>query len=95
MNFGFAFDQGSFRALDMADKSGVHPFTVAPAPEGTLDAALAATGIPIFALDLRTSPKDGPSPHGSPSLIKRAISAGASAMQGCQALDQRPRSEGF
>jgi erythromycin esterase-like protein len=60
MNFGFAFDQGSFRAVDMANKSGVHPFTVAPAPEGTLDAALAATGIPVFALDLRTLPKDGP-----------------------------------
>jgi erythromycin esterase-like protein len=60
MNFGFVFDQGSFRALDVGDKSGVHPFTVAPAPGGTLDAALAATGIPIFALDLRTLPKDGP-----------------------------------
>jgi erythromycin esterase-like protein len=60
MNFGFAFDQGSFRAVDAANKSGVHPFTVAPAPEGTIDAALAATGIPIFALDLRTLPKDGP-----------------------------------
>ena len=60
MNFGFAFDQGSFRAVDIANKSGVHPFTVAPAPEGTFDAALAATGIPIFALDLRTVPKDGP-----------------------------------
>jgi erythromycin esterase-like protein len=58
MNFGFAFDQGSFRAVDVANKSGVHPFTVAPAPEGTFDAALAATGIPIFALDLRTLPKD-------------------------------------
>jgi len=60
MNFGFAFDQGSFRAVDVANQSGVHPFTVGPAPEGTLDAALAATGIPIFALDLRTLPKDGP-----------------------------------
>jgi erythromycin esterase len=44
----------------VGNKSGVHPFTVAPAPEGTFDAALAATGIPIFALDLRTLPKDGP-----------------------------------
>ena len=35
-------------------------FTVAPAPEGTIDAALAATGIPIFALDLRALPKEGP-----------------------------------
>jgi hypothetical protein len=60
MNFGFAFDHGSFRAVDVGNKSGVHPFTVAPAPEGTFDAALAATGIPIFALDLRTLPKDGP-----------------------------------
>jgi erythromycin esterase len=60
MNFGFAFDQGSFRAVDRANKSGVHPFTVSPAPENTLDATLAATGIPIFTLDLRTLPKDGP-----------------------------------
>jgi erythromycin esterase-like protein len=60
MNFGFAFNQGSFRAVDVANKSGVHPFTVTPAPEGTIDAAMAATGIPIFALDLRTVPKNGP-----------------------------------
>ncbi|MGB6689492.1 MAG: erythromycin esterase family protein [Terracidiphilus sp.] len=60
MNFGFAFNQGSFRAVDVANKTGVHPFTVSPAPEGTLDAALAATGIPAFALDLRALPKDGP-----------------------------------
>src|SRR5579863_488234 len=60
MNLGFAFDQGSFRAVDVANKSGVHPFTVAPAPEGTIDAAFAATGIPIFALDLRALPKEGP-----------------------------------
>lgn len=38
----------------------MHPFTVAAAPEGAFDAALAATGIPIFALDLRALPKDGP-----------------------------------
>lgn len=59
MNFGLTFDQGSFRALDLAHRPDVHAFTVAPAPEGTFDAALAATGIPIFALDLRTLPKDG------------------------------------
>ena len=30
-----------------------------PAPAGSLDATLAATGIPVFALDLRDAPKSG------------------------------------
>jgi erythromycin esterase len=34
--------------------------TVPPAPEGSLDATLAASGIPLFALDLRQAPKSGP-----------------------------------
>jgi erythromycin esterase-like protein len=35
-------------------------FTVGPLPAGSLDATLAASGIPLFALDLRTAPKTGP-----------------------------------
>jgi hypothetical protein len=70
--FGFAFNQGSFRALEQT--SGLRDFTVPPAPAGSLDATLAATGIPLFALDLRDAPKSGPvapwlsEPHKSRSI---------------------------
>lgn len=56
--FGFAFNQGSFRALEQT--GGLRDFTVPPAPAGTLDATFAAAGIPLFALDLRDAPKSGP-----------------------------------
>jgi erythromycin esterase-like protein len=58
VNFGFAFNEGSFRAVELG--KGLHEFTVGPAPAGTWDQALAATGIPIFALDLRRVPQQGP-----------------------------------
>jgi erythromycin esterase len=58
VNFGFAFNQGSFQAMEMG--KSLHPFTVDPAPEGTLDRTLAAVGIPVFAVDLRQLPKGGP-----------------------------------
>ncbi len=58
INLGFAFNQGSFRA-DEPGKA-VHEFTVPPAPEGTLDHALAATAIPLFAVDLRSVPENSP-----------------------------------
>jgi erythromycin esterase-like protein len=54
VSFGFAFNQGSFRAFEKG--KSVHPFTVNPAPDGSWDQALAATGIPLFALDLRRIP---------------------------------------
>jgi len=56
--FGFAFNQGSFQAMETGQ--GVHDFTVPPAPDGSLDANLAATGIPLLALDLRSAPESGP-----------------------------------
>jgi len=56
--FGFAFNQGSFQAVEQG--KGLHEFTVPPAPPGSLDATFAATGIPLFALDLRAAPKTGP-----------------------------------
>jgi erythromycin esterase-like protein len=56
--FGFAFNQGSFQAVEQG--KGLHDFTVAPAPAGTLDATLAATGIPLLAIDLRKIPKRSP-----------------------------------
>jgi erythromycin esterase-like protein len=50
--FGFAFNQGSFQAMD---NGKLRDFTVPPAPAGSFDATLAATGIPLFALDLRNA----------------------------------------
>jgi erythromycin esterase-like protein len=58
VNFGFAFNEGSFRAFEMGKT--VHEFTVEPAPEGSLDRALASLNVPIFAIDLRQVPKMGP-----------------------------------
>ncbi|MGO9126637.1 MAG: erythromycin esterase family protein [Terriglobales bacterium] len=58
VSFGFSFNQGSFRAIE----SGRIPreFTVKPLPEDSLDRTLASAGIPLFVLDLRDLPKDGP-----------------------------------
>ena len=56
--FGFAFNQGSFQAVE--PQKGLQDFTVPPAPTGSLDATLGATGIPLFVLDLRRAPKTGP-----------------------------------
>jgi len=53
--FGFAFNQGSFQAVER--EKSLRDFTVASAPAGSLDATLAATGIPLFAIDLRKAPK--------------------------------------
>jgi erythromycin esterase-like protein len=55
VNFGFAFNEGSFRA--MGSDNSLHTFTVPPAPEGTLEHMLAATGVSLFALDLRKVPE--------------------------------------
>ena len=38
---------------------GLRAFTVPPAPPGSLDATLAATGTPLLALDVRDAPVDG------------------------------------
>ena len=59
--FGFAFNQGSFRAVDFREEAvepgRLVPFTVGPAREGTLDAVLAKVGLPVFVLDLRQVPE--------------------------------------
>jgi erythromycin esterase len=55
---GFAFNLGSFQAKDETGKLRDH--TVPPAPEGFIEAALAATGFPLLALDLANTPPDGP-----------------------------------
>jgi erythromycin esterase-like protein len=58
VNFGFAFNQGSFQAVDQGNKP--RNFTVGPAPHDSLDCSFAAVGLPIFAVDLRQLPKEGP-----------------------------------
>ena len=57
VTFGFVFNEGSFRARS---RDGVmQTFTVGPLP-GSLDATLATSNVPLFALDLRAAPKTGP-----------------------------------
>ena len=59
--FGFAFNQGSFQAVEMPFGNGrLRPFQVEPAHQGSLDAMLAASGLSLAAIDLRAIPKDGP-----------------------------------
>ncbi|HYL11678.1 MAG TPA: erythromycin esterase family protein [Terriglobales bacterium] len=53
---GFSFDRGSFEAIGRA---GPQEFTVGPALPDSLDSALAATGLPLFAVDLREAPSAG------------------------------------
>jgi len=55
---GFAFNQGSFQAMDK--ERFLRDHTVGPAPAEFVDAALAATGIPLFAIDIMRVPADGP-----------------------------------
>ena len=52
---GLVFNQGAFRASDMKTNR-MADFTVGPGPQGSLDATLASTGLPQFAIDLRTAP---------------------------------------
>jgi erythromycin esterase-like protein len=58
VNFGLCFSEGSFRAFETG--KSLHEFTVGQLPEGSLDRALASARIPLFALDLRQLPTDGP-----------------------------------
>lgn len=53
---GFVFQQGSFRAVDMAANQ-IGDFAVGPPPRGSLDATLAALGARLFAIDLRHLPE--------------------------------------
>ncbi len=55
--FGFAFNQGSFQARN--ERKELRSFMVPPAPADCLESTLAAAGIPLFALDLRSAPKTG------------------------------------
>ena len=60
---GFAFDQGSFQAIESnpnGSSRGLIPFTVGPSPKGSLNGALAGAAVPLFVLDIRRVPSDGP-----------------------------------
>ena len=54
---GFSFAEGSFHAVQKGQ--GLRQFTVGPAPPDTLDGVLAATGLPLFVVDLRSAPAGG------------------------------------
>jgi len=57
--FGFAFNQGSFQAMDwdLTKGGGLQIHTIAAAPKGSLDAVLAAAGLPLAVIDLRRLPE--------------------------------------
>jgi erythromycin esterase len=57
---GFAFGEGAFQAVvkEEANKRPLREVAVGPAPDETLDAVLARTGIPVFMLDLRHADED-------------------------------------
>ncbi len=61
---GFAFNQGSFQAVSQGG-GGLKNFAVPPARPETMDGTLAAAGIPLFALDLRSAPAWFAQPRGS------------------------------
>jgi erythromycin esterase-like protein len=63
--FGFVFNEGEFQAIrgatqDAGARRGLQSFTVGAAKAGSIDAALAQAGLPLFALDLRRAPREGP-----------------------------------
>ena len=62
--FGFAFGEGSFQAVYLPGGAqdpwrGLMPHTVPPTPPDAVDATLLSTGLPLFAVDLRSAPEDG------------------------------------
>lgn len=61
-SMGFTFREGGFQALNMdpKDRGNLVAFDVKPQERGTLDGALAGASLPVFALDLRALPKQGP-----------------------------------
>lgn len=60
LTIGFAFREGGFQAISGdPNNRGLQVCAVKPQASGTLDAALAATRLPILALDLRHRPSRG------------------------------------
>jgi hypothetical protein len=72
INFGFSFNEGSFRAMEQG--KGLREFRVGPLPPKSLDRMLADVGYAEMAIDLRQPPKQGPvaawlrQPHTSRSI---------------------------
>jgi erythromycin esterase-like protein len=57
---GFGFNQGSFRAVGTIDNDrALREWVVGPAPAHFVDAALARTGMPLLALNLKAVPQHG------------------------------------
>jgi hypothetical protein len=54
---GFSFDHGSFQVIQLG--KGLRSFMVGPAIPGSLDSALGAIGIPVFAIGLKGAPSAG------------------------------------
>lgn len=96
--FGFAFNQGSFQAMEMPfpSKRGLRNFTVEPAPEGSLDAMLAATRLPVAVFDLRRLPRQGPVARwfGEPRAT-RSIGAGYGEHSAANFLDMQVAPKGY
>lgn len=58
---GLGFGQGGLQAMPLPFGSGgLREFTTPPPPPGSLDGTFAATGLPLFALELRELPREGP-----------------------------------
>jgi erythromycin esterase len=58
---GFAFHRGSFQAIDLTGRNrGLVEHAVGPAPVGSVDETFHRAGLPIFMLDLRRVPRNGP-----------------------------------
>ena len=72
--FGFAFNQGSFQAIDL-NGGRLREFTVPPSPADSLDGVFAAAGIPLIAVDLRCVPDEGPGSWLRSRQLTRAIGA--------------------
>lgn len=96
--FGFAFNRGSFQAMEMPFPSqrGLRNFTVDPAPEGSLDALLATAGLRIAAIDLRKLPKQGQVAKwfGEPRATK-SIGAGYGEQFAANFLDKQVASKNY
>jgi erythromycin esterase len=75
---GFAFNQGSFLAWTHPG-GGLTAHSVPPAPEGSFEAPLAAAGLPLFALDLKSAPSEGSVAQWLASPRRRSFVANYSA----------------
>jgi erythromycin esterase len=90
--FGFAFNQGSFQAVEMTPHatSGLRPFTVGPAAEGTLENLMSRAGLTIAAVNLHDLPTEGPVAEWfSKPCSTRVIGSGYPVLQEYQSVDAR------